>query len=127
MAENHYTRDVIDFNEITGELYSFMEQVKLVPEYATMSRHPGIGSGWYEKYSSDCFPSDYLIKDGNKLPIPKYYLDRLEKEDNDEWMAVKEKRRIAAALLELENTDLRLQQKEAVKKAQHDNFKRNKL
>jgi hypothetical protein len=118
---------VIDFNEVTGEMYTFMEQVKLVPEYATMSRHPGIGLEWYKKYKSDCFPSDYLIRNGSKLPVPKYYLDKLEEEENDLWMEIKEKRRINAALLELENTPLRLQQKESVKKSQHENFKRNKL
>ena len=32
-----------------------------VPEYTTMSRRPGIGRQWYEKFKSDCYPSDEVV------------------------------------------------------------------
>ncbi len=32
----------------------------LAPEYNTMSRRPGIGRDWYEKYKTDVFPSDEI-------------------------------------------------------------------
>lgn len=37
-----------------------------LPEYITMSRRPGIGSDWYSKYSTDAFPSDFIVIRGKK-------------------------------------------------------------
>lgn len=50
-AEEAYTRLDLD----TGEEY----QVK--PEYAAMSRRPGIGESWFRRYHTDVFPSDEVI------------------------------------------------------------------
>lgn len=44
-----------------------------VPEYLTMSRRPGIGAGWLEKWSSDVYPSDIVIVRGTKTKPPRYY------------------------------------------------------
>ncbi|ALS03695.1 VP4 [Gokushovirus WZ-2015a] len=63
------------------------------PEYATMSRNPGIGSGWYDKYSGDVFPSDEVVSEGKKFRPPKYYFDKLEKDDPELHAALQEKRR----------------------------------
>lgn len=38
-----------------------------------MSRRPGIGSSWFDRFASDCFPSDFLTHDGRKVPVPTYY------------------------------------------------------
>jgi len=65
IAKNHYER-----------LNEFGEYVQLVPEYATMSRRPGIGKNWFAKYHTDVFPSDEVILNGKKFKTPKYY-DRL--------------------------------------------------
>lgn len=54
--------------------------IRATPEFALMSRRPGIGHAWYERYKSDCYPSDFLIVDGKKHPIPKYYDLKLKKE-----------------------------------------------
>lgn len=43
-----------------------------------MSRRPGLGSGWFDRYQSDAFPSDFLVVDGHKVKPPKYYLDKLK-------------------------------------------------
>lgn len=48
------------------------------PEFATMSRRPGLGSSWFDKFQSDAFPSDFLVVDGQKVKPPKYYLDKLK-------------------------------------------------
>lgn len=49
------------------------------PEYVTMSRGVngrGIGYSWFEKYWSDVYPHDYVeLKDGRKLPPPRYFDD----------------------------------------------------
>ena len=48
------------------------------PEFATMSRRPGLGSTWFDKYQADAFPSDFLVVGRNKVKPPKYYLDKLK-------------------------------------------------
>jgi len=47
------------------------------PEFSLMSRNPGIGSGWFDRYHRDVFPSDELIVRGKPSKPPRYYLERL--------------------------------------------------
>lgn len=48
------------------------------PEFAVMSRRPGIGSPWIEKYASVLFDRDFVVVDGGKkVAIPKYYMGKL--------------------------------------------------
>ncbi len=50
------------------------------PEYLTMSRRPGIGNTWLQKYISDVYPTDEIITPaGRKLRPPRYYDQQLEK------------------------------------------------
>lgn len=62
--------------------------IRVQPEFALMSRRPGIGHTWYEKYKADCYPSDFLIVDGKKHPVPKYYDLKLKKENEKEQKPV---------------------------------------
>lgn len=63
------------------------------PEYATMSRRPGLGSTWFDKYVDEVYPEDFVVAKGLKLRPPKYYDDLLEERDPDLWEQVKTKRR----------------------------------
>lgn len=52
-------------------------------EYTTMSRRPGIGFAWFNKYKEQLLSIGFLNvpgKNGNyiKVPIPKYYLNMLK-------------------------------------------------
>lgn len=77
-------------SEVAGEALS------REPEYMTMSRRPGIGAGWFEKYGSDCFPSDELVvRGGKRMRPPRFYLERLAEGEREE---VKRKRVAAAGL-----------------------------
>lgn len=58
----------------TGEL------VQVRPEFIVMSRMPGIGYSWFQKFKGDAFPSDFLVVEGRKRPVPPYYLRLLEDE-----------------------------------------------
>ncbi len=62
--------------------YTLNETIQLngrKPEYLTMSKRPGIGKTWLEKYISDVYPSDEVITpSGNKLRPPRYYDQQLE-------------------------------------------------
>jgi hypothetical protein len=50
----------------------------LEPEYTVMSRRPGIGRRWIEKYLSDVYPKDYFTLNGEKYSPPRYYDQYLE-------------------------------------------------
>lgn len=49
------------------------EQYLLEPEFCRMSTRPAIGKLWYLKHQADVHNYDYLIHDGRKHPVPKYY------------------------------------------------------
>jgi len=63
------------------------------PEYADMSRAPGIGAAWYDKYKRDVFPSDFIIVEGQKMKPPRFYLRRLAKEHGTFADEIQHKRR----------------------------------
>jgi hypothetical protein len=58
----------------TGEIH-FQE-----PEFSLMSRKPGLGKTWFEKYKQDT-DKDYLVIDGIKMNLPTYYDSLLDEED----------------------------------------------
>lgn len=62
------------------------------PEYVTMSRRPGIGTGWYKKFKSDIFPHDYAIMRGHKVRPPKFYDSLYEISDPAEFRVLKSAR-----------------------------------
>ena len=83
----------------------------LANEYVTMSRRPGIGRSWYDKYKSDVYPLGNRVVRGLNMRPPKYYdtlyalddpsnfellkfdrFDKMDKSDNTESrLLVKEK------------------------------------
>ena len=87
------------------------------PEYITMSRRPGIGREWLEKYLSDVYPEDALIiRDGIKMKPPRYYDDIYDKIDPDAFALIKRKRMEKLQLIDPEEFSYeRLQVKEACK------------
>lgn len=68
-----------------GEVFSRYERVDpstgelvyLQPEFARMSRRPGIGRLWLERYWTDVYPRDFVVMDGREFKPPRYY---------DKWM-----------------------------------------
>jgi len=49
------------------------------PEYTTMSRRPGIGKEWLNKYSSDVYPNDKIVVRNDLIcKPPKYYDQQFE-------------------------------------------------
>ena len=45
----------------------------LSPEYVTMSRRPGVGTAWYEKFKSDVYPYGNRVIRGKNMRPPKFY------------------------------------------------------
>lgn len=68
-----------EINPVTGlkpyELFD--DQTGLIlrraPEYAKMSRSPGLGTGFYELFGEDIRRDDYVFLDGQRVRVPDYY------------------------------------------------------
>lgn len=60
--------------------------------YSTMSLKPAIGKDWYNKYKSDCFPSDSIVIRGIEMQPPNYYMKLLEEEDITTYNEIKTNR-----------------------------------
>lgn len=100
---------------LTGEV------VNVAPEFICMSNKPGIGAGWYDRYSMDAFPSDFVIVDGQKRPVPRYYKKKLEEEASN---AITDKRKKEARKRVADNTPERRAVREEVLTLRLDQLKR---
>lgn len=68
------------------------------PEFVTMSRRPGIGKAWYDKYKNDVYNLDKIVLDNEHIFRPPRYYDELYEGDcPDHLRELKRKRRKAAA------------------------------
>ena len=90
------------------------------PEYTTMSRRPGIGRNWLEKYQSDVYPSDQVIMRGKSMKPPKFYDANYPQIDE-----IKFERELNAEKHLDNNTPERLAVREAVHQAQISILKRS--
>ncbi len=72
-SDNHYKTLFIEDGIAT------VHQLK--PEFATMSRRPGLGSTWFDRYHADVYPSDEIIINGIPHRPPAYYDSLLERRD----------------------------------------------
>ena len=96
-----------------------------LPEYSTMSRRPGIGYGWYQRFSSDVYPSDFLVVRGAKCKPPRYYDNLLKKQNEIAFENIREKRMQASSKRSADQTCRRLLDREICKKAQIKSLKRS--
>jgi len=71
------------------------------PEYVTMSRRPGIGAAWIEKFQSDVFPADEVVLRGRKMAPPRYYRQIYELTDPVQAELAKQRRAAQGAEAEL--------------------------
>lgn len=111
--------------DLGAELYARVDEdgviQSITPPYAAMSK--GIGRYWFEKYARDVFPHDFVVIDGVKRPVPRFY-DKIMSEAFDED-AIKFAR-VAKAREHLEDqTAERLAVREVVHKARVSSLKRD--
>lgn len=96
--------------KIGGELVKAHYQGK-EPEFSLMSRRPGIGRAWFEKYANDLYPKDYTTMNGKKFKAPVYFDRLLMRKNWSMYESIKEKRKE-----KIENPDIiRRRQKEKYK------------
>jgi len=72
-AADHYYR----LSPIDGQMHS------VKPEFAVMSRRPGIGAAWLDTYKSDVFPSGLIVMNGVPKGPPRFYIHKLTEEEQD--------------------------------------------
>ena len=114
-ALEHYC----DINKQIGEIIKERK-----PEYITMSRRPGIGNTWFQKYKEDVFPDDFVIMRGKKIKPPKYYDFCHELECPENMEEIKERRQIKAYQFSGDQTGERLNVKRIIKETKFKQLKR---
>jgi len=91
------------FNGDTGECWSVR------PPYTTMSRRPGIGAGWFDRFAADVYPADEVVHKGRRFRPPRFYDGKLPEAALD---SIRAKRQRAVALRKEELTFDRLKARE---------------
>jgi len=95
------------------------------PEYVTMSRRPGIGQGWLDRWTSDVYPSDQVVINGRPMRPPKYYDRQYELTDPKTFRNIRGARVVRAKTHADDNTPERLSDREKVQQAQAKQLPRN--
>lgn len=91
------------------------------PEYCTMSRRPGIGAGWFDKFRDDVFPADEVVHDGRRFRVPRFYDERISEAE----LSVYKKRRAGkAGKFAADRTPERLRDREICSEARLGRFAR---
>ncbi len=71
------------------------EVVHVQPEYATMSRKPGIGKEWFDKFGCEVYAADSVIVRGKEMKPPRFYDGQHELVDPDGMARIKRSRKRA--------------------------------
>lgn len=74
------------------------------PEYATMSRRPGIGAGFLKTFPDDIYPRDAVITEGGQKHKPPRYYDKILQKENPESFREIELNRVAKGALKPEES-----------------------
>ena len=69
--EGHYVRVDSD-----GRVYS------VLPEFAGMSRRPGIGRPWFDKFKDETYRDDFVVVNGARARPPRYFDNLFEDVDS---------------------------------------------
>lgn len=85
-----------------------------IPEFAVMSRRPGLGSEYYERYGSEVRAHDSVVVNGHEVRPPRFYDTRTEVIDEKRLNEIKRKRKREAMKQRLDNTSSRLRVKEKI-------------
>jgi len=65
--------------------------ITVAPEFAVMSRNPGIGARWFDRFKDDVYPDNFVILKGRPTRVPRYYANRLKQQDPERAEAVADK------------------------------------
>lgn len=102
-ADTHY-----EFIDSNGEIFN------RTPEFNRMSLKPGVGGAWFERYSGDVYPHDFVVLDGKKIKPPRYYDKKFKEEYPVEFDLIQFEREKRARDNFVDNTPERLAVREQV-------------
>lgn len=82
----YITKKVMGDEESVARRYSVRDVAghevgRRTQEFATMSRRPGIGAAWLEKFGSEVYPADSVVVRGREAKPPRYYDEWLRRRD----------------------------------------------
>lgn len=97
----------------------------VIPEFTVMSRNPGLGLRWFEKYGEHAFQLDSVVFKNREVRPPRYYEAKYELVDSASLERIKLKRRLAAQLHRADNTVDRRRVRELVELKRLEIFKRD--
>lgn len=97
----YVARYVVD--KITGpkseDWYSWVDDYGVVhsvlPEYNDMSRRPGIGTAYFNKYGAEVYAHDSVVIRGREVRPPRFYDTKMEAIDPKRMEAIKKERHAA--------------------------------
>lgn len=115
VAEDYYTW----VDPVTGEYFQRRA------EFNNMSRRPGIGKGWIEKFTSDVYPNDIMVVNGVETKPPRYYDNYYATIDPQEFEKIKASRQDLSQSVLDNNTPERLVVREVVAEARLSQCKRS--
>lgn len=96
------------------------------PDYILMSRRPGIGRPWLDKYMSDVYPHDFIIHSLGKKARPSRYYDSIyDKINSQDMEKIKKLRLEKIKKYKYNNTPCRLIVREIVLEEKIKKLKRN--
>ena len=99
------------------------------PEFVCMSRRPGIGKAWFDKFKGDIYNKDFLtIRNGLRCRPPRYFdklfaASHVDEESMRKWLEMKEKRK--ELINELDATPDRLRAREEVTRLKYQSKERS--
>ena len=111
--------------KITGDAAVDAYRDKAAP-YVTMSRRPGIGTPWIEKYLENVYNHDRVVVKGHECLPPRFY-DEVLKANYPEWFDYIKEQRASRFSDDLNNTLQRLKVREEVTTRKVDFFMPRKL
>lgn len=96
----------------------------LVPEFCRVSLRPGVGARWFDRYRGD-LRGDFVVHEGVRYSVPRYYDKLTKRVDRDRFEAVKEERETRALPFKSEQHPARLAVREVVEEARINQLKRS--
>lgn len=94
------------------------------PEFAVMSRRPGVGGEWFDRYHGEAYDHDSAIMDAREVPLPRYYDAKYEVLDSRRLEKLKKLRRLRALLKKADNTPERRRVRERFEELKAARFAR---
>lgn len=117
-AKYHYARSS---DPVFGPVFNY----QITPEFNKMSLKPGIGAPWLDKFKSDVFPHDYVVLNGKKVGVPKYYDKLFKRQDEDTFEQIQFEREKKGRARWEDNTQERNRVRDVITRARLNMLPRN--